>query len=853
MAASTYFETVQKLYIAYYQRPADPSGLLYWAQRIDAAGGNLNAAIDAFATSAESQTLYGTIDSTTIGSFIDRIYQALFNREPDAAGKQFYIDGFNAGTFTPGSIALDILNGAQNDDAVAIQNKVLVANLFTEAVDGRPMTDPDFGTGSSFAATYAGDADAQAARTFLAGVTSNPTTIKSSTEVTQEIQNNIADAGDPIKGATTGQTFTLTNGVDNVTGTSGNDTIVGDNNTASAADQINGGAGTDTLKLYNSSGNPVLPTISGIENIYIKSSTADYDVSTISGLTSLEIDTVNVNAAARAYTLASGQSLTLTNVTDSGNSGNDVDVNAAASVTGQTIKLNGVGDTAGNDVEIDINGTGVATLNVEAVGASNITLINTGGALKTLNVSGNKDLKIGDVPGATTIAVTNSASTTLSTSVVTNNGLAITGGTGKETITLAQAAGANALSNKTSVDLGAGDDTLVISALTAANNIQDGASFKGGDGTDTLNIVDGAVLDATRGKLFSGFETIDLAGSTGTFDLANLATNNTIGTLKVSAATNGAVTVNNLPEVASVVISAAINAGGLTINQKDAGAGSPDDVLNITFDSKAALTTTDNIDINDIETVNVSVTSSGANITHTVTKLIADEATKITVNASTAAVTISDLDSKALVLFDASASAKAVSLTTGADTYNATAGVAFKLGSGNDTLDLTGADTSAAAATDLDFLITGGAGADTITLAAVANGKDVLVYTAQTDSTYAKYDTINNFDANATSAQDFIDLKAFGFTGNQQNVKVVTSGVSLAADNSVVVASGSQANFFVDTGLARGVAVWGSGDDVFVFVDANKDGNFSNDADLVIKLAGVANATDITNTDLIFA
>jgi hypothetical protein len=87
------------------------------------------------------------------------------------------------------------------------------------------------------------------------------------------------------------------------------------------------------VKLYNSSANPALPTLVGIENLYIKSATADYDVSTISGLVSLEIDTVNVNAAARAYTLASGQSLTLTNVTDSGNSGNDVDVNAAASVT----------------------------------------------------------------------------------------------------------------------------------------------------------------------------------------------------------------------------------------------------------------------------------------------------------------------------------------------------------------------------------------------------------------------------------------------------------------------------------------------------------------------------------------
>ena len=34
MAAADYFEIVQKIYIAYYQRPADPAGLKYWADNI---------------------------------------------------------------------------------------------------------------------------------------------------------------------------------------------------------------------------------------------------------------------------------------------------------------------------------------------------------------------------------------------------------------------------------------------------------------------------------------------------------------------------------------------------------------------------------------------------------------------------------------------------------------------------------------------------------------------------------------------------------------------------------------------------------------------------------------------------
>ena len=35
MAYTDYFDTVEKIYIAYYQRPADPSGLIYWAARLE--------------------------------------------------------------------------------------------------------------------------------------------------------------------------------------------------------------------------------------------------------------------------------------------------------------------------------------------------------------------------------------------------------------------------------------------------------------------------------------------------------------------------------------------------------------------------------------------------------------------------------------------------------------------------------------------------------------------------------------------------------------------------------------------------------------------------------------------------
>ena len=56
-------ELIHQMYIAYYQRPADPAGLIYWQDQLNANGGGedgWNAAVAAaFANAAESSALYG--------------------------------------------------------------------------------------------------------------------------------------------------------------------------------------------------------------------------------------------------------------------------------------------------------------------------------------------------------------------------------------------------------------------------------------------------------------------------------------------------------------------------------------------------------------------------------------------------------------------------------------------------------------------------------------------------------------------------------------------------------------------------------------------------------------------------
>jgi len=186
-----YMDTVQKVFIGYYQRPAAPAGLIFWANQLNEVDGNLDAIIEAFANSAESRALYGEINSGNIRSVVTHIFQALFNRDPAPAGLNYYENGFNSKQFTAATIMLNVLDGATGTDLQSVNNKVTASNLFTWTID------PDL-DGTNFQATYTGDTDAQNARYFLSTVTWDPATIPTQAGVTLLIKTYIADAGDPI-------------------------------------------------------------------------------------------------------------------------------------------------------------------------------------------------------------------------------------------------------------------------------------------------------------------------------------------------------------------------------------------------------------------------------------------------------------------------------------------------------------------------------------------------------------------------------------------------------------------------------------------------------------------------------
>ena len=142
---SLYFDTVQKLYIGYYQRPADPEGLLFWSRALQSVdtngdgsfdGENFMWVLEQFAFSAESQVIYGGgISVANIATVIDAMYMHLFNRHAEPDGSTFWVNAFATGASTPASILWEVMKGAQGTDRDTLNNKVSASNRFTQVLD----------------------------------------------------------------------------------------------------------------------------------------------------------------------------------------------------------------------------------------------------------------------------------------------------------------------------------------------------------------------------------------------------------------------------------------------------------------------------------------------------------------------------------------------------------------------------------------------------------------------------------------------------------------------------------------------------------------------------------------------
>ena len=154
--SDTNTDKVQKAYIAYYGRPADPTGLTHWVSQLDS-GVTFDVMLQAFGASDEAVNLFG---NKTPAETIQTLFQQILGRLPDTGGLAFYVGKLEDGSMTGITIAQNVFDGATGDDAKMVTNKLAVANAFNSQLDTTLEKE-----------AYAGDAAVVTLRGMLAKVT----------------------------------------------------------------------------------------------------------------------------------------------------------------------------------------------------------------------------------------------------------------------------------------------------------------------------------------------------------------------------------------------------------------------------------------------------------------------------------------------------------------------------------------------------------------------------------------------------------------------------------------------------------------------------------------------------------
>lgn len=364
---------IQKLYIAYFNRPADKAGLDFWNAQMTA-GVTLNTVQNSFSSSAEYQAIY---TGHTNAQLINLLYNNLFGHDADPAGLLWWLNEMTPAHTSPvqqtiQSIASVLSSGTTpgSPDNIAINDKIAAATAFTNAID----TTPELLGYDTVGSTPAAFASASA---WLANVTDAATLATALADVDAALAAAIA-----ANAAVTGQTFTLTTGVDTsgvligslgTVSTAGNDTFVatvdsstGGSTTLNLGDTLDGGAGTNTLSITVT--HPVSNTldidgsaITNVQNLVVKSYELGSDA------------LLNLNLSANTFT---NVTLDYVNSYFGANTGSNTyveGVNAQANFTVQNIR-------GSNDDDLYRNNSGASDDTAGTVSTSN--------TLKNINVSG---------------------------------------------------------------------------------------------------------------------------------------------------------------------------------------------------------------------------------------------------------------------------------------------------------------------------------------------------------------------------------------------------------------------------------------------------------------------------------
>lgn len=267
MAVTT--SDVQKLYVAYFNRPADVAGLDYWTKTSGA------TIADIAKSFSEVQEYKDTFANKTNTEIVAKVYENLFGHEADFAGLNYWVNLLNENKIGVSEVVTTIYNGALTTDKDILTNKVAAATAFTDAIDT-----------AAEAVAYTGEAANAVARAYLSAVTADAASVTAAAASANDVLAQMI-----VDSVPAGQTLTLTTSIDNVSLASsklvdkiygvvdGNDHALTDRSTFTVGDIITGNDKTILHLALAESGDAAYAVVSHIDTIeLVNANTGTNDV-----------------------------------------------------------------------------------------------------------------------------------------------------------------------------------------------------------------------------------------------------------------------------------------------------------------------------------------------------------------------------------------------------------------------------------------------------------------------------------------------------------------------------------------------------------------------------------------------
>ena len=120
-------ESVIELYIAYFNRAPDATGLWFWGNAFQNGDVTLEQAASFFVTQDETAALYPADLSNS--EFAIAVYNNVLGRTPDNAGLNFWIDALDSGGVSADQFILEVLNGAKADPDLSLGQEFIDQQL----------------------------------------------------------------------------------------------------------------------------------------------------------------------------------------------------------------------------------------------------------------------------------------------------------------------------------------------------------------------------------------------------------------------------------------------------------------------------------------------------------------------------------------------------------------------------------------------------------------------------------------------------------------------------------------------------------------------------------------------------